>query len=185
VAASGRARGRAGEMSDAAEVLGAIYDSLRAAPGGGALVDAVFGLHVAERVHCAACGRDTHASAYTQYFYNASATALRLQARARAAARSILGPWQPDCRPPLARSVSNASPAVPAPAQLDMHWSYLQSSLLWDPFLRQSSSNPANTDDCQGSSTAYMSVPHRRWATPLAACPIRPWCAHVRASVLP
>ncbi len=73
--------GRAGEMSDAVEVLGAIYDSLRTAPGGGALVDAVFGLHVAERVHCAACGRDTHASAYTQYFYNASATALRLQAR--------------------------------------------------------------------------------------------------------
>ena len=72
-------------MSDAAEVLGAIYDSLRAVPGGGALVDAVFGLHVAERVHCAACGRDTHASAYTQYFYNASATALRMQARARAA----------------------------------------------------------------------------------------------------
>ncbi len=97
-------------MSDAAEVLGAIYDSLRAVPGGGALVDAVFGLHVAERVHCAACGRDTHASAYTQYFYNASATALRMQARARAAdcpraALGLLGSWRPDYRLPLAHSV--------------------------------------------------------------------------------
>ena len=69
----------AGEMSDAAEVLGAIYDSLRAVEGGGELVDSVFGLHVAERVHCAACGKDTHANAYTQFFYNAPATALRLQ----------------------------------------------------------------------------------------------------------
>ena len=68
-------------MSDAAEVLGAIYDSLRTVEGGAALVDAVFGLHVAERVHCNACGKDTHANAYTQFFYNAPATALRLQAR--------------------------------------------------------------------------------------------------------
>ncbi len=68
-------------MSDAAEVLGAIYDSLRTVPGGGELVDAVFGLQVAERVHCGACGRDTHATAYTQFFYNVSATALRMQAR--------------------------------------------------------------------------------------------------------
>ena len=68
-------------MSDAAEVLGAIYDSLRTVAGGAALVDAVFGLHVAERVHCNACGKDTHANQYTQFFYNAPATALRLQAR--------------------------------------------------------------------------------------------------------
>ncbi len=69
----------AGEMSDAAEVMSAIYDSLRTVPGGGELVDAVFGLHVEECVHCSACGRDTHKSAYTQFFYNTSATALRLQ----------------------------------------------------------------------------------------------------------
>lgn len=69
----------AGEMSDAAEVLGAIYDGLCAVEGGAELVDAVFGLHVSERVHCAACGKDTHANAYTQFFYNAHATALRLQ----------------------------------------------------------------------------------------------------------
>ncbi|KAK9830629.1 hypothetical protein WJX81_006901 [Elliptochloris bilobata] len=71
-----------GEMSDAAEVLGAIYDSLRTIPGGGELVDSVFGLHVSERVHCGACGKETHASAYMQYFYNVSATALRMQAGA-------------------------------------------------------------------------------------------------------
>ena len=68
-------------MSDAAEVMSAIHDSLRAVPGGGALVDSVFGLHVAERVHCAACGKDTHANAYTQFFYTVTATALRMQAR--------------------------------------------------------------------------------------------------------
>ena len=75
-------------MSDAAEVLGAIYDSLRTVEGGAALVDAVFGLHVAEQVHCDACGRDTHANAYTQFFYNAPATALRLQARPISRTRS-------------------------------------------------------------------------------------------------
>ncbi len=60
-------------------MLGAIYDSLRTVPGGVVLVDAVFGLHVEECVHCGACGKDTHKSAYTQFFYNTSATALRLQ----------------------------------------------------------------------------------------------------------
>jgi hypothetical protein len=98
-------------MSDAAEVLGAIYDSLRAVPGGGALVDAVFGLHVAERVHCAACSRDTHASAYTQYFYNASATALRMQARARAA----------DCLAPRAWSLGLLATRLP-PATRTLCW---------------------------------------------------------------
>ena len=68
-------------MSDAAEVMSAIHDSLRAIPGGGALVDAVFGLHVAERVHCA-CGEDSHANTYTLFFYNVTAAALREQARA-------------------------------------------------------------------------------------------------------
>ena len=68
-------------MSDAAEVLGAICDSLRAVKGGGELVDALFGLRVREYVLCSSpgCGKITHLSQYTQYLYNVSATALRLQ----------------------------------------------------------------------------------------------------------
>lgn len=66
-------------MSDAAEVLEAIYGSLGAVPGGGALVAGVFGLRVREVLHCGACGRDTHCNTYTQFFYNMSATALRMQ----------------------------------------------------------------------------------------------------------
>jgi hypothetical protein len=68
-----------GEMSDAAEVLAAIYDSLAQEPGGKALVEAVFGLQVREQVHCSACERSTHESSYMQPFYNVSATALRMQ----------------------------------------------------------------------------------------------------------
>lgn len=67
-------------MSDAAEVLNAVYDSLGEVPGGPELVDAVFGLRVRESVHCGDCGRDTHEASYTQSFYNVSATALRMQA---------------------------------------------------------------------------------------------------------
>lgn len=67
-------------MSDAAEVLGAIYDSLAAMPGGKQLVDLVFGLRVSEAVHCGKCGRDTHRNTYTQFFHTVPATALRLQA---------------------------------------------------------------------------------------------------------
>ncbi len=67
-------------MSDAAEVLNAVYDSLGAVPGGAELVDSVFGLRVREVVHCGSCGRDTHEAAYTQSFYNVSTTALRFQA---------------------------------------------------------------------------------------------------------
>ncbi len=74
------ALGCLGEMSDAAEVLGAVYDSLKEVPGGAELVDAVFGLRVRELVHCGSCGQDTHCTRYTQFFYNVSATALRLQA---------------------------------------------------------------------------------------------------------
>ncbi|BDA44359.1 probable inactive ubiquitin carboxyl-terminal hydrolase 54 at C-terminar half [Coccomyxa sp. Obi] len=69
-----------GEMSDAAEVLGAIYDSLAEVPVGKQLVEAVFGLHVSEAVHCGKCGRDTHRNTYTQFFHTVPATALRLQA---------------------------------------------------------------------------------------------------------
>lgn len=67
-------------MSDAAEVLNAVYDSLGAVAGGAELVDSVFGLRVRELVHCSSCGRDTHDVAYTQSFYNVSTTALRMQA---------------------------------------------------------------------------------------------------------
>ncbi|KAK9830628.1 hypothetical protein WJX81_006901 [Elliptochloris bilobata] len=91
LAAYNAAAFRIGEMSDAAEVLGEIYDSLRAVQGGGELVDAVFGLHVSEHVHCGACGKDTHVNAYTQFFYNASATALRLQAMVEEAGAPTLG----------------------------------------------------------------------------------------------
>lgn len=70
----------AGEMSDAAEVLEAIYDSLAAVLGGAQLVDSVFGLRVSEAVHCGSCGRDTHHNTYTQFFHTVPATALRLQA---------------------------------------------------------------------------------------------------------
>lgn len=67
-------------MSDAAEVLNAIYDSLGLVRGGTELVTRVFGLSVHEAVHCEDCGKDTHQGAYTQFFYNVSATGLRLQA---------------------------------------------------------------------------------------------------------
>lgn len=32
-----------------------------------------------EQVHCGSCSRSSHQSSYTQFFYNVSATALRLQ----------------------------------------------------------------------------------------------------------
>ena len=66
-------------MSDAAEVLGALCDSLERVGGGRALVNAAFGMAVHEVLHCVRCGRDTHASAYTQRLYNVSATGLRFQ----------------------------------------------------------------------------------------------------------
>jgi len=69
-------------MSDAAEVLNAVYESLDGVEGGSAFVDSVFGMRVREVVHCSACGRDSHEAAYTQLFYNVSTTALRFQAMA-------------------------------------------------------------------------------------------------------
>ena len=80
----------AGEMSDAAEVLGALCDSLERIAGGAELVDACFGLRVRELLHCAACSADTHASGYTQRLYNVSATGLRFQGAAA----------EPDALPP-------------------------------------------------------------------------------------
>ena len=70
---------RAGEMSDAAEVLGTIYAQLEALPGVCPPLTAVFELPVREAVHCAACAKDTHQSSFVQSFYCVSATALRMQ----------------------------------------------------------------------------------------------------------
>lgn len=62
-------------MSDAAEVLDALYGEIKSAAGklgrGSARrgVDTLFGLAVRERVECARCGKSTHESSYLQYFY--------------------------------------------------------------------------------------------------------------------
>ncbi|KAK9808880.1 hypothetical protein WJX72_005660 [[Myrmecia] bisecta] len=77
---------RMGEMNDPSEVLLAVYEALKqvrdphtGAPIGQTLVDGVFGLHVSESVLCRACRKRTQQSGYTQFFYTASATALRMQ----------------------------------------------------------------------------------------------------------
>ena len=67
-------------MSDAAEVLGAIYEQLAELPKIGALATQAFELPVREAVHCLHCGKDTHQSSFVQSFYCVSATALRMQA---------------------------------------------------------------------------------------------------------
>ena len=66
-------------MSDAAEVLAAVFERLEASEMGRAMVRAVFGCHVREQLHCYNCSRDTHQSAYCQYLYNASAAGIRAQ----------------------------------------------------------------------------------------------------------
>ena len=66
-------------MSDAAEVLGTIYEQMGALEGVGARLTCVFELPVRLAVHCGACGKDTHQSAFVQSFYCMSATALRMQ----------------------------------------------------------------------------------------------------------
>ncbi|KAK9804439.1 hypothetical protein WJX73_000629 [Symbiochloris irregularis] len=70
---------RLGEMNDAAEVLAALYDAMAHVPGGTQLVDDCFGMRVQESVYCAPCAKHSHKTEYTQHFFNASATALRLQ----------------------------------------------------------------------------------------------------------
>lgn len=60
-------------MSDAAEVLDAIYSQIRTATqslGWQGGVEALFGLAVCEQVDCSACGHATHQTRYVQYFYN-------------------------------------------------------------------------------------------------------------------
>ena len=66
-------------MSDAAEVLAAVFERLEASAAGRAMVWAVFGCHIREQLHCYNCSRDTHQSAYCQYLYNASAAGIRVQ----------------------------------------------------------------------------------------------------------
>ncbi|KAK9809137.1 hypothetical protein WJX72_009962 [[Myrmecia] bisecta] len=75
---------RLGEMSDAAEVLGALYESIKGVlssgrPLGAKLVDETFGLQVSESVHCGKCDKESQSNKYTQYFYNVAAASLRLQ----------------------------------------------------------------------------------------------------------
>lgn len=74
---------RLGEMSDAAELLAAIYECLRevpqhaSAPPGKQVVEGVFGLRLSEKLHCA-CGVVSHVvKPHIEYFHIVHATALR------------------------------------------------------------------------------------------------------------
>ena len=70
-------------MNDAGEVLLTLYERIRevsAAQGLPSQPDLIFGLPVAEALHCSACGVTSHQTSYTQYFFNVAATALRQQA---------------------------------------------------------------------------------------------------------
>ncbi|KAL4433799.1 hypothetical protein ABPG75_000240 [Micractinium tetrahymenae] len=72
---------RMGEMNDAAEVLLSIYERVMEAAsqmGLPAGIKPTFGLSVREEVHCSHCGKDTHQTSYTQYFYNTQATVLHM-----------------------------------------------------------------------------------------------------------
>ncbi|KAL4433796.1 hypothetical protein ABPG75_000237 [Micractinium tetrahymenae] len=72
---------RMGEMNDAAEVLLSIYERVIEAAsqmGLPAGIEPTFGLSVREEVHCSHCGKDTHQTSYTQYFYNTQATVLHM-----------------------------------------------------------------------------------------------------------
>ncbi|KAA6426044.1 MAG: hypothetical protein FRX49_03896 [Trebouxia sp. A1-2] len=84
------ARFQVGEMSDAGEVVMALYEQLAPVaakanqPG---LLDHMFGLHVKEEVHCCKCSATTHEHEYVQYFYVAMATGIANQ--------EVLKPGQP------------------------------------------------------------------------------------------
>jgi hypothetical protein len=61
----------AGEMSDAGEVLLAIYGRIEALrPAAAQALAVVFGLGVQEYVYCDKCNMKSHSHSYTQYFYN-------------------------------------------------------------------------------------------------------------------
>ena len=83
-------------MSDATEVLVAMYDSLKLMrqPGLQGLPDSVFGLTVTESVKCKPCDKVLVLQHYVQHFHTVSAASLRQQAaadRARSGRRSSLG----------------------------------------------------------------------------------------------
>ena len=69
----------AGEMSDAAEVLSALYDSLELVADGGRLIECLFQWQVHQFVECLSCGKRSHDTQYAQFFYHTFATALRLE----------------------------------------------------------------------------------------------------------
>ena len=79
-------------MSDAAEVLAAVFERLEASEAGRAMVRAVFGCHIREQLHCYNCSRDTHPSAYCQFLYNASAAGIRRSPTAPSTARCTCWP---------------------------------------------------------------------------------------------
>lgn len=89
------AHAHAGEMDDAAEVLGAVYDALaQGVPGGGALVIACFGLRIEEGVVCGACNNKiSHESDYLDFFHHVSAAALRSVVRRPARVRIKTQNW--------------------------------------------------------------------------------------------
>jgi hypothetical protein len=61
----------AGQMSDAGEVLLAIYGRIEAlSPAAAQALAAVFGLGVQEYVYCERCEKKSRSHSYTQYFYN-------------------------------------------------------------------------------------------------------------------
>ncbi|PSC67694.1 Inactive ubiquitin carboxyl-terminal hydrolase 54 isoform A [Micractinium conductrix] len=74
---------RVGEMNDAGEVLLTLYErAMGVSEGAASAVNEIFGLPVSECVRCHKCGRTTHNSSYTQYFYNIQAAALQEAPRA-------------------------------------------------------------------------------------------------------
>lgn len=84
-------------MSDAAEVMAAIWEAACSIEGGQALVDACFGIGLREQLRCGRCGAVTHVHDYVQRLHNASASGLRLAALAA-------DPGQP--RPTMVRDIA-------------------------------------------------------------------------------
>ncbi|KAL4450740.1 hypothetical protein ABPG77_001096 [Micractinium sp. CCAP 211/92] len=86
---------RLGEMSDAGETLLSMFEQIQdASHGSRATLDRLFGLRVAESAKCSHCGAVTHKNAYTQFFYNTRASALRrvVAQVAEGRRRGIIGP---------------------------------------------------------------------------------------------
>jgi hypothetical protein len=84
------ARCCSGEMNDAAEVLEAIFESLKGVIDGTEIVNQSFGINMEEKVHCRICQRESHEHKYTEHFHTVSATALRIMSAASGGAE--LGP---------------------------------------------------------------------------------------------